>query len=61
LRPLTASVLIVVAAVALGGCRDDEQGRSLSFDPGKYSGPQMPKSPQQAAQGWREHAEKMKF
>jgi hypothetical protein len=52
--------LIIVAAAALGGCRD-EDGRVLDFDKGKYAGPAVPKPPSAAAQGWHDHAEKMRF
>jgi hypothetical protein len=52
--------LILVAAAALGGCRD-EDGRPLAFDKGEYGGPEVPKPPSEAAKGWRDHAERMRF
>jgi len=55
------ALALLLGAVAIGGCRDEEQGRPLSFDPGEYSGPAIPAPPEQAAQGWRTHVEKMKF
>jgi hypothetical protein len=61
LRQAAALALVLVAAAALGGCRDEEQGRMLSFDKGEYGGPPVPAPPDAAAQGWRERAEKMKF
>jgi hypothetical protein len=60
LRKWTVLALIIVAAAALGGCRD-EDGRVLDFDKGKYAGPAVPKPPSAAAQGWHDHAEKMRF
>jgi hypothetical protein len=52
--------LLLVAAVALGACRE-EDGRVLGFDKGKYGGPPIAKSSEKAATGWRDHAEKMRF
>jgi hypothetical protein len=60
LRQWTVLALILVAAAALGGCRD-EDGRALDFKKGSYGGPAVPKPPSEAAQGWRDHAEKMRF
>ena len=54
------AALIIVAAAALGGCRD-EDGRALDFGKGKYAGPAVPRPPANAAEGWREHAEKMRY
>ena len=32
------TVLILGAVLALAGCREEEQGRSLTFEPGIYRG-----------------------
>jgi hypothetical protein len=52
--------LILVAATALGGCRD-EDGRPLAFEAGEYGGPAMPTPPADAAKGWSERTQKMKY
>lgn len=35
--------MAALAAIALAGCRESEQGRQLLPDKGTYSGPQSPK------------------
>lgn len=60
MRRWTFAALILLAAAAVGGCRD-EGGRAYAFDKGTYAGPEVPKPPASAAQGWRERAEKMRF
>jgi len=54
------AALILVAAAALGGCRD-EDGRPLAFEKGQYAGPEVQAPPSDAAKGWNARTEKMKF
>jgi hypothetical protein len=39
-RSLAAAVAVAVAATALAACREEEQGRPLSFHKGTYEGAQ---------------------
>jgi hypothetical protein len=41
-RTMFACVAVVLAAGALAGCREDEQGRSFIPDKGTYAGPAEP-------------------
>ncbi len=34
----TTTALVLGAVLALAGCREDEQGRPLTFEPGVYKG-----------------------
>lgn len=36
------TALVVGAVLALAGCREEDQGRPLSFDPGVYRGEKLP-------------------
>ena len=38
-RTIIACAAVVLAAGALAGCREEEQGRRLIFDKGTYAGP----------------------
>jgi hypothetical protein len=38
-RTIVACAAVVLVAGALAGCREEEQGRRLSFDKGTYTGP----------------------
>jgi hypothetical protein len=60
LRPWTFAALTLLAAAALGGCRD-EDGRNLDFSKGQYAGPPIPTPSSRAAEGWRERIEKMRY
>lgn len=56
----TLAALVLLAAAAVGGCH--EEGRRVySLDKGTYAGPEVPRPPDTAEQGWRERAEKMRF
>jgi hypothetical protein len=34
--------LVLTAVLALAGCREEEQGRRLGFEPGVYKGEKLP-------------------
>jgi hypothetical protein len=60
LRTRAAVAIALLAAVVLGGCRD-EDGRALDFDKGVYGGPPVPEPSAQAAEGWKSRLERMRF
>jgi len=59
LRLGPAVALTLLAALSTTGCRDDEQGRKLSFDKGEYAGPDMPAVPSEAQKGWQDRAQRL--
>lgn len=61
MRGSWAPFLMLLVAIAAGGCRDEEQGRKLSLDKGKYAGAPIPPPPAEAQKGWAERARKLSF
>jgi hypothetical protein len=59
LRALSAIALMLLAAVSTTGCRDEEQGRKLNFDKGKYAGPAVPAASSEAQKGWQDRTQRL--
>lgn len=41
-RWMTTALVLGVVALAVAGCREEEQGRPLAFEPGVYKGEKLP-------------------
>ena len=59
MRVLPAIALMLLAAVSTTGCRDEEQGRKLNFDKGKYAGPAVPAPSSEAQKGWQDRTQRL--
>ena len=59
MRTLPAIALVLLAAVSTTGCRDEEQGRALTFDKGKYAGPSVPAATSEAQKGWQDRTQRL--
>jgi hypothetical protein len=60
-RAIGLLALAIVAAAALGGCRDDEQGRPLVFDKGHYAGVPLDKPSPQAIAALRDRVQLQRY
>jgi hypothetical protein len=59
LRLGPAIALTLLAALSTTGCRDEEQGRKLNFDKGKYAGPAVPAATSEAQKGWQDRTQRL--
>ena len=55
------TIAIVLMAVALIGCREDEQNRPLSYEPGVYQGGAVPVITDETRVSLRERAQNQAF
>ncbi len=60
-RTLLTVALVVPVALLLTGCRESEQGRPLSFEPGVYQGDKGEKLGAERREELRARANKMRF
>lgn len=56
-----AAIVLCLAAMALGACRDEEQGRTLVFDKGHYARHQDGRPSQQALADLQKRIAAQKF
>ncbi len=54
-------LILVLAILVIGGCREDEQGRVLGFQPGVYQGEAMPEIDGEIRAGLRERVANQDF
>jgi hypothetical protein len=59
LRIVQATALTLLVALSVTGCRDEEQGRKLTFDKGRYAGPSVPAATSDAQKGWQDRTQKL--
>jgi len=52
---------LMLAILVIGGCREDEQGRALGFEPGVYQGEAMPEIDGEIRAGLRERVANQDF
>ena len=52
---------LIMSVLAIGGCREDEQGRALGFEPGVYQGGDMPEIDGDVRAGLRERVAEQDF
>ncbi len=60
-RMIFTAALVVPTALLLSGCRESEQGRPLSYEPGVYQGPKDEKIGAEKREELRARANKMRF
>lgn len=54
-------LIVVFSVLLLGGCREEEQGRALGFEPGVYQGGAMPEIDGDVRAGLRERVSEQDF
>lgn len=53
--------IVMLALLLTGGCREEEQGRALGFEPGVYQGGSMPEIDGDMRAGLRERVANQDF
>ena len=61
MKPIAFAAVALIAAAALVGCRDEEQGRPLAFDKGHYAGTPVAKPSAQALASLRDRVKTQRF
>jgi hypothetical protein len=61
IRPSALVAVALVAAAALVGCRDEEQGRKLVFDKGHYAGTPVVEPSAQALAALRDRVQTQRY